>query len=197
MKHFSILSKKYFKCIVIGVSAGGMRALNKLLPVIPLEFPIPIVIVQHIHKSSTGFYIESLNSKCHITVKLAENNETLKSGFAYFAPPDNHVQITEEHKILLTKDEKVNYSRPAIDVLFNSASEIFEKNLLGIILTGANYDGTEGMEAIKQAGGFTIAQNPIDAEYPVMPKSAVDSGKIDLILTLDEISSVFINWRRT
>jgi two-component system, chemotaxis family, protein-glutamate methylesterase/glutaminase len=189
-KNIDLNSDKY-KCIVIGISAGGMKALSKLLPSVPMDFPLPILIVQHIHKSSSGFYTEFYDTKCSMNVKVAESDENIKVGNIYFAPPDRHLQIENGKTLLLTKCEKVNYSRPSIDVLFDSASNVYKNKLIGIILTGANVDGTHGVETIKQNGGLTIAQNPEDAEYPFMPQAAINAGYIDLILTLDELCNLF------
>jgi two-component system chemotaxis response regulator CheB len=100
--------------------------------------------------------------------------------------------VEDNETLILSSDEKVNYSRPSIDILFESAADAYREKLIGIILTGANNDGDEGMRIIKQKGGFTIAQNPLEAEFPVMPQSAIDTGTIDLILTLNEIINELI-----
>lgn len=187
------LNLKEFKCIVIGVSAGGMKVLSELLPSLPAEFPIPVIIVQHLHKTSTGYYLDYYNEKSSLFVKEAEQNEIIKVGNIYFAPPDYHLLIENDGTFSISSDEKVNYSRPSIDILFESAADAYREKLIGIILTGANNDGAEGMIIIKQKGGFTIAQNPLEAEFQVMPQSAIDTGKVDLILTLNEITTKIIN----
>jgi len=192
MMHQIKLNLKEFKCIVIGVSAGGMEALSKLLASLPADFPLPVIIVQHLHKTSTGYYLEYYNEKCSLFVKEAEQNETIKAGNIYFAPPDYHLLVEDNETMILSSDEKVNYSRPSIDILFESAADAYREKLIGIILTGANNDGAEGMRIIKQKGGFTIAQNPLEAEFPVMPQSAIDTGTIDFILTLNEIINELI-----
>ena len=192
MKLKSKLDLSKFSCIVIGVSAGGMEVLSKLLPSLPADFPLPVIIVQHLHKTSTGYYLEYYNEKCLLFVKEAKQNEIIKVGNIYFAPPDYHLLIENNKTFAISSDEKVNYSRPSIDILFESAADVYGEKLIGIILTGANNDGAEGMKIIKQKGGFTIAQNPLEAEFPVMPQSAIDTGTIDLILTLNEISDEFI-----
>ncbi|MCD6176434.1 MAG: chemotaxis protein CheB [Candidatus Cloacimonetes bacterium] len=169
-----------------------MEVLSKLLPSLPADFPLPVIIVQHLHKTSTGYYLEYYNEKCLLFVKEAKQNEIIKVGNIYFAPPDYHLLIENNKTFAISSDEKVNYSRPSIDILFESAADVYGEKLIGIILTGANNDGAEGMKIIKQKGGFTIAQNPLEAEFPVMPQSAIDTGTIDLILTLNEISDEFI-----
>ena len=185
--------KSKYEAIVIGVSAGGMAALSELFPKIPLDFPIPIFVVQHIHKSQTGYLITYFNGLSNLTVKEAKDKEKAVPGNIYFAPPDYHMLIEESETFSITLDEKVNYSRPSIDVLFESAADVYKDRLIGIILTGANSDGTEGIRRIKQSGGYTIAQNPEESEFIVMPKSAIDTGKIDKVFTLNEISDYINN----
>jgi len=181
-----------YKAVVIGVSAGGMAALSELFPKIPSNFPIPIFVVQHIHKSQSGYLITYYNGLSNLSVKEAKDKEKAVPGKIYFASPDYHMLIEEDETFSISTDEKVNYSRPSIDVLFESAADVYKDSLIGIILTGANNDGSEGIRKIKQNGGYTIAQDPQEAEFLVMPKSAIDTSKIDEVLTLKEMS-VFIN----
>ena len=186
------MSCKY-RAVVIGVSAGGMATLSELFPKIPSNFPIPIFVVQHIHKSQSEYLITYYNGLSNLTIKEAKDKEKAVPGNIYFAPPDYHMLLEEDETFSISIDEKVNYSRPSIDVLFESAADVYKNALVGIILTGANNDGTEGIRIIKQNGGYTIAQEPEEAEFLVMPKSAIDTGKIDKVLTLSEISD-FINY---
>ena len=194
MKIKSKLDLTKFKCIVIGVSAGGMETLSTLLPSFSSDFPLPIIIVQHIHKTSNSHHIEYYNENCSLLVKEAEQYEKIQAGTIYFAPPDYHLLIEDDETLLLSLDEEVNFSRPSIDVLFESAADVFGKKLIGIILTGANNDGAEGMKFIKQCGGFTIVQDPNDAEFPVMPQSTIDAAEIDLIQDLETIIIDFNRW---
>ncbi len=182
------MSEKKYQVVVIGVSAGGMEALKKLFLDLSLDFLLPIIVTQHLHSTQSGFFIEFFDSLCALTVKEAEENEKIRYGFIYFAPPDYHLLIEDDRSFSLSSDEKVNYSRPSIDVLFESAADVYGSQLIGVILTGASSDGTNGMKRIKECGGMTIAQNPEEAEYPIMPKSAIDAGEIDHILSLNEIS---------
>ncbi|MCD4796509.1 MAG: chemotaxis protein CheB [Candidatus Cloacimonetes bacterium] len=185
-----------FKAIVIGVSAGGFEALTKLFSTLPKDFPLPIIVVQHIHKYQSGYLFEHLNKHCALKVKEADEKETIKPGNIYFAPPNYHLLIEEDKTFSLSVDEKVNYSRPSIDVLFKCAAEVYKNQLIGIILTGANDDGAEGMRIIKENGGLTIAQDPRDAEFPVMPQSAIDKVEIGIILTLENLTFHFSGWHR-
>ena len=184
------------KCIVIGVSAGGMEALLKVLPAFPQDFPLPIVIVQHIHKTQSGIYVEFYNERCALIAEEAKDKQSLESGKIYFAPPNYHLLIEDDETLSLCTSERVNYARPSIDVLFESAADVFGEELIGVILTGANDDGSEGMKQIKQNGGFTIVQNPKDAEFPAMPQFAIDAAEPNLILTLDEMVTEFSGWSK-
>ena len=191
-KNFNISD---FKAVVIGVSAGGFAALTKLFSTLPKDFPLPIIVVQHIHKHQSGYLFEHLNKHCALKIKEADEKEIIKPGNIYFAPPNYHLLIEEDKTFSLSVDEKVNYSRPSIDVLFKCAAEVYKNQLIGIILTGANNDGTDGMRIIKENGGLTIAQDPRDAEFPVMPQSAMNKVEMDIIFTLENLTFHF-NGRR-
>ena len=184
------MQNKIFKIVVIGVSAGGTDALCKILGTLPASFPLPVVIVQHLHPDQNGYMIEHLNKIWRINVEEAIDKTVIKKGNIYFAPSDYHLLIEDENTFALSLDEKVCYSRPSIDVLFKSAADVYGEAILAIILTGANSDGTEGIKYIKKKGGMTIAQDPKDAYSPIMPQSAIHTGKIDKILTLNEISDI-------
>ncbi len=184
------MQNKIFKIVVIGVSAGGTDALCKILGTLPASFPLPVVIVQHLHPDQNGYMIEHLNKIWRMNVEEAIDKTVIKKANIYFAPSDYHLLIEDENTFALSLDEKVCYSRPSIDVLFKSAADVYGEAILAIILTGANSDGTEGIKYIKKKGGMTIAQDPEDAYSPIMPQSAIDTGKIDKILTLNEISNI-------
>lgn len=179
------------RCVAIGVSAGGTNALTKLFKKISDNFHPPVVIVQHLHPHQGNYYIHFFNGKCKLTVKEANDKEPIKQKHVYFAPPNYHLLIDDDYTFALSIDARVNYSRPSVDVFFESAAEVFGNELTGIVLTGANYDGSNGIRKIKQYGGLTIAQNPDDAEVSSMPQAAIRATKMDAILTLDEIITLF------
>ena len=179
-----------YKIIVIGTSAGGMEALKTLLPVFPPAFPVPIVIVQHISSLSNGFMIQYLNSISSLRVKEAEEKELLTAATVYFAPPNYHLLIEDDHTLSLSVEHKVNYARPSIDVLFDSAVYAYGKSIIGVILTGANNDGAKGLSEIKKVGGYTIVQSPETAYSDSMPKAAIAQSTPDLIVPLEEIGIV-------
>lgn len=181
------------EAVVIGTSAGGLYALTSILGDLPQNFPLPVIIVQHRSKEERTLLEEVLAQKCQIKIKQADEKEKIENGVVYFAPPDYHLLVERNRTFSLSSDARVNYSRPSIDVLFETAAYAYKDKLLAIILTGANHDGTTGIKTIRKQGGTTVAQNPEDALYPVMPKAAIDSGCIQYILSLREIKALLIN----
>jgi two-component system chemotaxis response regulator CheB len=181
-----------FEAAVIGVSAGGLDALKTILPALPQEFPLPIAIVQHQSARSDGYLVKLLDDLCAITVKEAEEKETMRPGTAYLAPPDYHLLIEPDRAFSLSVDEKVNFSRPSIDVLFQSASETFGRRLIGIVLTGANADGAQGLKMIKQNCGIAIVQDPRTAEVPFMPAAALRAIRADHVVPLERIGALLL-----
>jgi len=184
------MKKEGYQAIVIGVSAGGLAALSKLFGCLPAGFELPVIIVQHVHAKAIRQRFTHFNDKCPLTIKEAEDKETIQPGFVYFAPPDYHLLVEREETFSLSIDARVNYSRPSIDVLFESAAFVWSSGLIGILLTGANNDGAKGMHWIKEYGGLTIVQDPLTAEYPVMPKAAIDAGAADKILPIEDIGEL-------
>jgi len=178
-----------YKAVVIGSSAGGLAALSAILEKLPSSFPLPIIVVQHRVKDQRDLLEEVLQSKCSLKVKQADEKESIVEGFVYTAPPDYHLLIEKEHEFSLASDEYVNFSRPSIDVLFESAAFAYRQNLIAIILTGANSDGSNGIVAVKKAGGVTIAQDPQEARYPAMPLAAIKTNAINYIWPLLQIQN--------
>lgn len=185
-------SYKKYKAIVIGTSAGGLFVLSSILQKLPADYPLPVLIVQHRAKDQKNLLEEVLQSKCTIMIRQADEKEKLKSGNVYIAPPDYHLLIESDFTLSLSSDELVRYSRPSIDVLFQSAALVFRDELIGIILSGASNDGSAGIEAIAKYGGLTIAQDPVDAEYPYMPKAAIDTKKVKQVFTLSQIQNFLL-----
>ena len=182
-----------YEAVVIGTSAGGLFALSTILEALPANFPVPILVVQHRSKDERTLLEDVLSQKCQIKIKQADEKEKITTGTVYFAPPDYHLLVEQDRTFSLTCDERVNYSRPSIDVLFETAAYVYKSKLLAIILTGANHDGAAGIVKVRNAGGATIAQNPEEALYPVMPKSAIATGCVQKILKLDEIRDLLLN----
>mgnify|MGYP000518180208 CR=1 FL=1 len=181
-----------FEAVVIGVSAGGMQALRELLSALPANFPIPITIVQHIKAQSDTFLSEYLNDSSALKVKEAEDKESMCAGTVYLAPPGYHLLIESDASLSLSVDEKVNYCRPAIDPLFESAADVFGEQLIGVVLTGANADGARGLKVIKEYGGYAIVQNPKTAEVPYMPQAAISLVEVDQVVDLENIAPLLV-----
>jgi two-component system, chemotaxis family, protein-glutamate methylesterase/glutaminase len=175
------------RIIVIGASAGGLNVIATLLKSLPEDYKIPIIIVQHLSPQSNDFWIKSINELCKFEVKEAEEKELIQKGFVYIAPPNYHLLVEHDKTLSLSVEEKVNFSRPSIDVLFESASDVFKENLIGIIFTGSSKDGASGMKKIKENGGTTIVQDPSTSENKFMPEAAINASKIDHILSLEKI----------
>ena len=184
---------KKYQAVVIGSSAGGLSALSSLLTLLPADYPVPVVIVQHRSKDQRELLEEVLQNKCRIRIKQADEKEPVQGGMVYLAPPDYHLLIETDQTFSLSSDEKVLYSRPAIDVLFESAAVVYREQLVGIILTGANGDGASGIATIKKYGGLTIAQDPCEAQFPVMPKASIATQKINYVWPLSEIGAFLLN----
>jgi two-component system chemotaxis response regulator CheB len=161
-----------YKAIVIGTSYGGLEALKEILPRLGKDFPVPVIVVLHIGDNNNDIFVNYLNAICTLRVKEAESNEKIMAGFIYFAPPNYHLLIESDFTFSLTIDKKHNYSRPSIDILFESAAWAYTNSLIGVVLTGANSDGAVGLKLIKDFGGMTIVQSPESALSPTMPQAA-------------------------
>jgi two-component system chemotaxis response regulator CheB len=181
-----------YQIIVMGGSAGSTAALIELLPVFPVNYPWPIVVVQHLHPLQEGHFAERFTNQCALTVKEAEDKEPIKAGHIYFAPSNYHLLIEEDKSFSLSVDERVNYARPSIDVLFESAVDVYAPRLIGVILTGANNDGALGLRLIKERGGLTIVQDPGTAESSYMPKAALEATPVDCILSLRDMGQLLL-----
>ena len=182
-----------YKIIVIGASAGGIDALIEVLSPLPADFPIPVLVVQHLPTNNPeNDLVKFLDGKCQLKVKEADDKELITPGNVYFAPANYHMLIENDNTVSLSIDEKVRYCRPSIDVLFESARDAFSSEIIGIILTGANTDGADGIRRIKNNGGITIVQNPETAELSVMPLAAIQSCDVDYILLLKEIPELLV-----
>lgn len=182
--------EKRSQAVVVGLSAGGPNALRVLLPFIPVDFAMPIVIVQHLHPQQDKSFLENLVESCSLPMREAEEKEAVMPGIVYFAPPNYHLLIEPDRTFSLSIDPKVNFSRPSIDVLFETAAEAYGAELIGIILTGASRDGAAGLRRIKENGGIAIVQEPADAEFPVMPSAALKETEVDHVLKISEIGGL-------
>jgi len=176
--------------VVMGASAGGVEALMTLLPALSATFNLPIFIVLHLPRDRPSILADIFARKCRLPVFEAQDKELVRPGTVYFAPPDYHLLIDKGPQLSLSADELVHHSRPSIDVLFESAVDVYGSRLLGIILTGANEDGAEGLAAIHDAGGITIIQQPESAQVKTMVISALIRNPRSEVLDLHGIAAL-------
>jgi two-component system chemotaxis response regulator CheB len=182
----------HYEAIVIGVSSGGLNAMKIMFSLLPKDFNSPIIIVQHVSPRSDNQWIKILNDQSNLIIIEADEKENIEKGKVYIAPPNYHLMIERDKTFSLTIDERVNFARPSIDVLFESAAEAYKSNLIGVVLTGSNHDGTKGIKRIKECGGLAIIQNPDTAESAFMPASAINAIQADYILPLENIIELLI-----
>ncbi len=176
-----------YEAVVIGVSCGGLAALTQIFASLPADYPLPILVVQHLHPSQNEDFFSNLNEHCLLTVKAADEKEAVTRGNIYFAPPNYHLLVEKDQTLSLSVDERVNFSRPSVDVLFESAAAVFGSRLVGVVLTGANADGAVGLRMIKERGGLTVVQDPDSALADYMPRAAMAAVTVDHLLALVEI----------
>jgi two-component system chemotaxis response regulator CheB len=177
------------EAVVIGASAGALEALSVILPALPAQFGLPLMIVVHMPPNRRSVLAELFQAKCQIAVREAEDKEPLSGGTAYFAPPDYHLLVETDRSLSLSSDEPVLYSRPSIDVLFESAADAYGPALIAIVLSGANEDGAAGLKAVVDGGGTAIVQCPNGAFAAAMPEAARAMCPGAQILSLREITA--------
>jgi two-component system chemotaxis response regulator CheB len=177
-----------FKVVVIGGSAGSLQVIMQILPQLPSSICFSIVIILHRKNTEDTTLEELIALKANAIVKEVEDKVVLEAGFIYVAPAGYHLLFEKNYTISLDISEKINFSIPSIDVSFQSAAEVFKENVVGILLSGANSDGTAGLLLIKEQGGTTIVQDPSTAEIDFMPKNAIKNAEPDQILSIEAIA---------
>jgi two-component system chemotaxis response regulator CheB len=173
--------------VVIGTSAGGLSALQVLLPGLAKDFHCPLVVAQHRGKEASSGLREFMQKSSRLPVEEPEDKAPIESGHIYLAPGDYHLLIEKGHFALST-DAPVWYARPSINVLFESAADAYMEHAVGVILSGANGDGARGLAAIKERGGITVVEEPATAAYRTMPEAALAASEVDRVLPLAEIA---------
>jgi two-component system chemotaxis response regulator CheB len=180
-----------YQLVTIGCSMGGMQALQTIFGSLPADFPLPITVVQHRYRTSNEGLPQFLRRHTKLNVVDTTDKEWMKPGTVYLAPANYHL-LVERGELSLSVDEAVAYSRPSIDVMFESAADAYGSGVIGVVLTGANSDGARGAVRIKKRGGFVIAQDPKTAESPAMPQAAVEATRVDRILPLERIGPFLV-----
>jgi two-component system, chemotaxis family, protein-glutamate methylesterase/glutaminase len=178
------------EAVVIGASAGGVQALSVLLPALPAHALAAILIVLHLPRDRPSLLADVFAQKCSLDVLEAQDKEPIVPGTVYFAPANYHLLVDQGPQLALSVDDLVHHSRPSIDVLFESAAEVYGNRLLGIILTGANEDGAQGLASVHDSGGVTVVQEPATAHAPQMILSALKLRPPDHVLSLDGIAAL-------
>jgi two-component system chemotaxis response regulator CheB len=176
--------------VAIGASWGGLQALERLLEALPADFSMPIAVAQHrAIDSGSGALSALLASRSGRDVCEAGDKDPIEPGRVYLAPADYHL-LVEPDAFALSTEGVVHHSRPSIDVLFDTAADVYADRLIAVILTGANDDGAYGITRVRRRGGLTIAQDPTEAEKPAMPEAAIATGEVQHVLPLDEIAQM-------
>ena len=167
------MTQQTIKAVVIGASAGGVQALLQILPALPASYRLPVLIVVHVPPDRDNALVSLFQARCQIEVREAEDKEPIVPGVVYFAPSDYHLLVEKDATLSLSSDELVNHSRPSIDVLLESSADAFGPELVGVILTGANDDGARGLQAVVEAGGVAIVEDPAEAYASAMPAASL------------------------
>lgn len=182
-----IPKNKKIDAVVIGASTGGPKALQQVLTKLPANLNVPVFVVQHMPEGFTKVFAERLNKVCNLNVTEAEDGMSINRNTIYIAKGGSHMIIDSSIRVSLNKEPSIWGVRPAVDKLFESASKVYGGNLLSVVLTGMGKDGAEGSKRIKDCGGITISEDKSTCTIYGMPKAAYETGKIDLVLPLDQI----------
>jgi two-component system, chemotaxis family, protein-glutamate methylesterase/glutaminase len=181
-----------FDIVALAASAGGLTALIEVLSDLPINFRVPIVVVQHLDPRHPSLMAEILGRRTPLKVIQAKQGDKLIPGVVYIAPPNNHLLVNSDGTASLSQSEMVHFLRPSADLLFESVAASYKERTIAVVLTGTGSDGAMGVEAIKKMGGTVIVQDDKSAEFPGMPSSAIKTGDVDFVLPLAEISSALI-----
>lgn len=182
--------------IVVGASAGGVSALMTLLSPLRPSFPVPVVVILHLLPRRESRLSHVLAGVLALPVQEPRDKEVIQPGHVYVACPDYHLLVELDRSFSFSSEPPVSFARPSIDVLMKSAADAYGPGLVGVLLTGANMDGAEGMAAIQARGGMTLVQDPADAEVPTMPQSAIDRFTPDHILPLRDMPQLLLRLAR-
>jgi two-component system, chemotaxis family, protein-glutamate methylesterase/glutaminase len=185
-------AQQKYELIVIGCSMGGMAAMEQIFSALPADFPVPIVVAQHRYRTSGEALPSFLRRHSKLNVVDATDKQWIHPGHVYLAPADYHLLVDRDGELSLSVDAAVAYSRPSIDVLFESAADAYLAGTVAVVLTGANADGARGAKRIKDRGGFVVVQDPKTAESPEMPSAAIAAARVDRILPLNRIGPFLV-----
>lgn len=177
------------EAVAMGASAGGLEAVKTILRCLDRDFRFPIFVCLHVAPDPDSSLAALLCRATGLVVMEAEDKQPIEEGRVYVAPGGYHLLVEKDYTFSLSVDERVNYSRPSIDVLFESAADAYRERLVGVLLTGASADGAKGLKAIQDLGGVVLAQDPETASQATMPRSGIQSTNTKNILALEEIGA--------
>lgn len=163
--------------------------MSTILSDLPADFPVPIVVVQHLDPHHPSMLPEILARRCAIAIKQAEEGDVLKPGTAFIGPPDQHLLVNGDGTLSLSHSDLVHFMRPSADLLFESVAASHEERAVVVVLTGTGSDGTMGVKAVNKMGGQVLVEDPKKADFGGMPRAAVETGAVDEVLTLEEIAT--------
>ena len=178
-----------FEIVAIAASAGGLTAISKVLEELPPSFPASVLVVQHVDPRHRSLMASILSRRTRLPVKEAEAGERIVPGTVYVAPPNHHLLVNADGTLVLTQTELVHFVRPSADLLFESVAASFRDRVIAVVLSGTGVDGSMGVEAVNKMGGTVIAEDEQSSEFFGMPQAAIQTGFVDFVLPLTEISS--------
>ncbi|MFY0727461.1 chemotaxis protein CheB [Pseudomonas sp. NFX15] len=184
------------QAIVIGASAGGVEALLNILGPLREGFELPIIVVLHLPEERRSQLVDVFSRRVALPVLEASDKTRVEAGTLYFAAPGYHLSVEHDRSFSLSLEPRVHHSRPAIDYLFESAADAYGVHLAAVLLTGANRDGARGLAQVKQHGGMTIVQDPLEAQVATMPQAALDLHQPDHILPIHGIGRLLVELER-
>jgi two-component system chemotaxis response regulator CheB len=191
--HPTSLGMGAFDVVVVAASAGGLSAISEAVSSLPTGFPAAVLVVQHLDPRHRSLMADILDRRTAMRVKQAAEGDPLQAGTVYVAPPDRHLLLNPDGRVSLSQSELVHFVRPSADLLFESAAASFRERAIAVVLTGTGVDGSMGVRAIKKMGGTVIAQDAESSEFFGMPSAAIETGDVDFVLGLKEISPALIS----
>jgi two-component system, chemotaxis family, protein-glutamate methylesterase/glutaminase len=181
-----------FDVVAVASSAGGVPALSRLVAELPADFPVPVLVVQHLDRRHRTVIADILDRRSPLLVKLAEHNDMAQAGVVHVAPPNRHLLVSRAGRLTLTDSELVHFVRPSADLLFESVAGSYGARAVAVVLTGSGSDGAMGVRAVKERGGTVIVEDPTTAQFTGMPSAALSTGVADFVLPLAEIGPVVV-----
>jgi two-component system, chemotaxis family, protein-glutamate methylesterase/glutaminase len=186
------VSERAYDIVLVAASAGGLAAISAVLAALPADFPVPVVVVQHLDPRHVSLMSDILRRRTSLGVEEATSGARVEAATVYIAPPDEHLLVTQDGRLRLSHADPVHFVRPSADLLFESGAESFPGRAIGVVLTGTGSDANMGVRALERTGGTVIAQDPESAEFAGMPQAAIATGGVDFVLSLEAIGPALV-----